>query len=252
MAVTDEFEAARTFARIARELAGKHDLHAARQRVVELAQTITGCDSAALWTLDRSGQLRLAAATDPAAAQYTIEVVSATRSGAELDCLRLSSTVRVDDLRSDPRWPDYHAAQLGSVATLSMTAFPLAVTGVGVHALVLYSDQPAFFTDELLTQGSILADHASLSLGAAASAEKAANLELALVSNRRIGIGLGVIMCQRRCTDEQAFALLRTASQTTHRKLRDLAEEVIFTGLVPEAAPGPIIAETPTLLRQSA
>jgi AmiR/NasT family two-component response regulator len=128
-----------------------------------------------------------------------------------------------------------------------MTAFPLLIDA-GVSALVLGSAQPGFFTDELLTLGSILADHAALSLSAASSGERAANLELALGSNRRIGIALGVIMCQGRCTDEQAFAVLRNASQTTHRKLRDVAEDVIFTGLVPEPASARVISVAQTCL----
>ncbi|MGX7680621.1 GAF and ANTAR domain-containing protein [Jatrophihabitans sp. DSM 45814] len=236
MGMRDEFEAARTFARIAQEMSAATDLSAAGQRIVELAKTITGCDSAALWTLEPGDQMRLRAATDPEAAEHTNEVVSASRSGVEWDCLHLSSAVRVDDLRSERRWPNYCAAQLGlGMPALSMTAFPL-LTDAGVYALVLGSAQSGFFTHELLTIGSILADHAGLSLSAASSGERAANMELALGSNRRIGIALGVIMCQDRCTDEQAFALLRKASQTTHRKLRDVAEEVIFTGLVPEPA----------------
>jgi AmiR/NasT family two-component response regulator len=36
------------------------------------------------------------------------------------------------------------------------------------------------------------------------------------------------------CTEEHAFDLLRTASQRQHHKLRDVAEEVILTGALPE------------------
>jgi AmiR/NasT family two-component response regulator len=62
-------------------------------------------------------------------------------------------------------------------------------------------------------------------------AERAvANLECALESNRRIGMAIGILMCQRQLTDDQAFAILRTQSQRRHVKVRDLAESVIFTG----------------------
>jgi DNA-binding response OmpR family regulator len=43
--------------------------------------------------------------------------------------------------------------------------------------------------------------------------DKAANLELALASNRQIGAAMGILMSQLRLTDEQAFDLLRKASQ---------------------------------------
>jgi hypothetical protein len=59
---------------------------------------------------------------------------------------------------------------------------------------------------------------------------KVANLEIALVSARRIGMAMGIVMASHHVTDEQAFDLLRQASQRLHRKLRDVAEDVIYTG----------------------
>lgn len=76
-----------------------------------------------------------------------------------------------------------------------------------------------------------LPSHLDVLLSRVRSAEcAAANLERALVSSRRIGMALGILMYQHRLTDEQAFALLRRHSQHHHVKVRDLAETVIFTG----------------------
>lgn len=61
-----------------------------------------------------------------------------------------------------------------------------------------------------------------------------ANLRLALESNRRIGTAIGILMAQRRITDDAAFELLRSASQRGHRKLRDIAEDVVLTGALPD------------------
>jgi len=60
--------------------------------------------------------------------------------------------------------------------------------------------------------------------------DKAAGLERALTSNRRIGMAVGILMCQRRLTEDQAIALLKTHSQNCNVKVRELAETVIFTG----------------------
>ncbi len=60
-----------------------------------------------------------------------------------------------------------------------------------------------------------------------------ANLKVALNSARRIGAALGIIMSAYKVTEEQAFATLRVASQHTHRKLRDVAEDVLLTGAAP-------------------
>jgi hypothetical protein len=60
--------------------------------------------------------------------------------------------------------------------------------------------------------------------------ERIGHLETALTTNRRIGIAIGIVMAGRRLTDEQAFALLREESQLRNQKLREVAEEVIYTG----------------------
>jgi AmiR/NasT family two-component response regulator len=61
---------------------------------------------------------------------------------------------------------------------------------------------------------------------------KIAHLEIALKSSRRIGMALGILMAERKIREEQAFDLLRDASQHENRKLRDIAEDVIVSGTV--------------------
>ncbi|HZZ97211.1 MAG TPA: ANTAR domain-containing protein [Jatrophihabitantaceae bacterium] len=63
--------------------------------------------------------------------------------------------------------------------------------------------------------------------------ETAANLQIALASNRRIGTAVGILMARHRITDDTAFDLLRVTSQRTHRKLRDIADDVVLTGALP-------------------
>ena len=60
--------------------------------------------------------------------------------------------------------------------------------------------------------------------------ERSEHLERALASNRRIGMALGIVMRELRCTEEQAFHVLQRASMQRNVKLRDVAEEVILTG----------------------
>jgi AmiR/NasT family two-component response regulator len=60
------------------------------------------------------------------------------------------------------------------------------------------------------------------------------NLETALRTSRQIGIAMGILMCRNGCTEDDAFAALRKASQRRQRKLRDIAEEVALTGHLPD------------------
>ena len=99
-----------------------------------------------------------------------------------------------------------------------------------VAALNLYSTKlEAFdFYDQMLAL--MLSTHVSLALTSAGLREKNANLTQALSSNRSIGAAIGVLMSQYKLTQEQAFDLLRVASQHTHRKLADIARDVAETG----------------------
>ncbi len=63
---------------------------------------------------------------------------------------------------------------------------------------------------------------------------KAEHLERALVSNRTIGTAIGILMSERRVTPDQAFTLLRERSQNSNRRLREIAEDVVLTGTLPD------------------
>ena len=60
----------------------------------------------------------------------------------------------------------------------------------------------------------------------------AEQLELALSSNREIGVAVGILMANHKLTDEQAFDLLSRVSQQTNRKLRLVALEVARAGVI--------------------
>jgi AmiR/NasT family two-component response regulator len=61
-----------------------------------------------------------------------------------------------------------------------------------------------------------------------------ANLEIALITCRRIGAAMGILMTRHSVNEHQAFQLLRAKSQTTHSKLREIADNVILTGTIDE------------------
>ena len=106
----------------------------------------------------------------------------------------------------------------------------------GVLALSYQGRQPTpaeALVGQFLVERTVALIHAER-VAAALTAEsaKVANLQLALASNRDIGVAMGIIMAGRKVTSEQAFDLLRTASQNTHRKLRDIAIDVALTGVL--------------------
>ena len=96
--------------------------------------------------------------------------------------------------------------------------------------LVWYATGPS-----LLPYGEIaeaIAHHASLALKAALERD---NLTRAMAARHRVGLAQGILMVRRQITADQAFALLKRESQSTHVKLRAIAQTVIQTGDLPLA-----------------
>jgi AmiR/NasT family two-component response regulator len=60
--------------------------------------------------------------------------------------------------------------------------------------------------------------------------DRAAGLERALTSNRRIGMAVGILMARHQLTEDKAIAVLKCHSQQHNIKLRELAETVILMG----------------------
>jgi hypothetical protein len=97
----------------------------------------------------------------------------------------------------------------------------------------MYSAEPAAFDDSAKAIGLLLSTHGALALSAVLANAKADNLLVALRTSREIGVALGVLMASHKVTREQAFDLLRIASQQAHRKIADIAQEVAETGELP-------------------
>ena len=104
--------------------------------------------------------------------------------------------------------------------------------------LVVLSDEPDAFDSAAEATAVLVAAHAGLALAASSSQDRIANLERALLSNRHIGVAVGILMSRRLITSERAFDLLRNVSQRTHRKLSAIALEVAEQGDLNDQ-PGP-------------
>ena len=80
--------------------------------------------------------------------------------------------------------------------------------------------------------GLVLSSHGSLVVTAMLARDRASNLVRALESNREVGVAMGILMHRHRLDREQAFAVLRVASQDSNRKLAEVASEVADTGVL--------------------
>jgi transcriptional regulator with GAF, ATPase, and Fis domain len=149
-----------------------------------------------------------------------------TGQGPCLDAAFTDRTVRVADMRTEQRWPEF-ARRAYDAGAGSMLSFQLYVEGDNLGALNLYARQPGAFDDESEHVGLLFAAHAAIAYAAVHNQD---NLHHAMDTRDLIGQAKGILMERFKLTSEQAFELLVQASQTTHRKLREVADELAHSG----------------------
>jgi hypothetical protein len=150
--------------------------------------------------------------------------------GPCLTAAREGREVYLADTRTDPRWPPYARAAI-EAGILSVFGIPLDLGGEASAALDVYADRPHAFDDGIV---EAIRHHAvglstTLRLGVrlARHRDTESDLKAALASRRDIDLAVGILMGQRRCTQEEAFTLLRSASNHRNVKLRDLAADMV-------------------------
>ena len=152
-------------------------------------------------------------------------------TGPCVDAILQDTVFRTDDLRTDRRWPTFAERATRTSATRSMLSFRLFLEGDDrIAGLNLYSTRTGAFDEGSEVVGTLMATHGALAVQAAAAREQAAQLQRALLTSRDIGTAMGVLMAQHKVTRTEAFDLLRVASQTSNRKLADIAADVADTG----------------------
>ena len=156
-------------------------------------------------------------------------------TGPCVDAVVEDAVCHVDDLNADARWPEFGRRAVEATGVRSMLSIRLFVEAAGdvVAALNLYSREPAAFDTESNRVALIVATHAGFALTGALVRERVADLEHALTDSREIGVAVGIVMARHRVTREQAFDLLRMAGQRTHRRVADVAADVITSGDLP-------------------
>lgn len=190
---------------------------------------IAGAEAAAV-TRGRTGQFETIAATSQLAVQVDAIQFELT-SGPCVDTVLEESVFHSVDLRTEPRWPEFAERAVAETEVRSMLSFRMFFEhGDLVAALTLYATKPDAFDDFAQTTGLVLATHGALALAGATRLERIENLEKALLTNRDIGVAVGILMTRHLASKQQAFDLLRVASQDLQRKLADVAQDVIESG----------------------
>jgi ANTAR domain/GAF domain len=207
--------------------------------VTSAVSTIDGCDWAGIFLFD--GDVVVTPAyTDPLVTEAD-SLQHLSGEGPCLDAITHRLAFYAEDLSIDSRWPGFAPAAM-AIGIRGALALPLS-SDAHPGAVNLYARFPSAFGVVDRAKAVILSSLASLALSAAYSHEdeerRAAGFAAALRTREIIGEALGILMERERISANQAFDILRRASQHLNIKLRDIAQDLVDTGEDPD------IGETP-------
>jgi len=220
---------------MARVLFAAESVDATLARIVELAvATVEGCDYAGIFQLEET-EVSTPVSTAPIVASVDA-LQHRFGSGPCLDAVAQGLTFYAEDLADDPRWPDF-GTEAVAIGVRSVLAVPLSARD-RFGALNLYARYPSAFGVVDRGKGVMLAALSSAALAGARIHEdeqrRTDGLRAALATREVIGLAQGILVERERVSPEQAFDILRRASQHLNHKLRDVAQQLVETGERPE------------------
>jgi GAF domain-containing protein len=226
------------FSETARALLSAGDVHETLDKVATLAvATIDGCDYASVFLVEQATGAT-AVSSEPVAAELDVAQRQIDQ-GPCLDAITQGMTIYVGDFGDEPRWPDF-GREATARGVRSMLACPLFVDGT-LGALNLYARYPLAFGVVDRAKAVLLAGLAAMAVSAALTHEEekrqSSNLHAALATRELIGQAQGILIERERVTADQAFDILRRASQHLNLKLRDVAQSLVDTGERPKTGP---------------
>jgi ANTAR domain len=156
-------------------------------------------------------------------------------SGPCVDAVLDDTVYLTPDVRAEDKWRPLGTRLNDTFGVRSMLAYRLHLLDrcEAIAGLNFSSDRSDAFSPADVQRGKVLAAHCALLVSAVLAQDKASNLLKAMQSNREIGVAVGILMAHHHISRDQAFDLLRLASQHTNRKLADIASDVADTGADP-------------------
>lgn len=210
-------------------MTGSYDLEEVLQLLTEQAVAILGAHGAGILLEDRSGELEFATATNDAVREA--ERRQAHRhTGACYEAFEQGAVVVANTHAQMERWPQY-ADWMRELGLHAVIGVPLTVNDRPIGALNVYREVPTEWSEsDVEVAEAIGAMSVAYILNAAQirdHRELVDQLQEALDSRGIIERAKGMLMERESMGAEEAFETLRSVSQATNRKLREIAEEVV-------------------------
>ena len=224
------------------------NLRASLQQVVDACQHLFSVTGSGLMVADAQSVLRYAVATDgPGHALEDVQLEAG--EGPCVLAFVVDEIVDTVDASTDPRWPAV-AERIGALGVHGMLGIPVHLSGIPIGSLDVYLDRPHEWDESERRALARYADVVDAMIETAVAADRAGELaeQLNYALDYRVPIerGVGYLMARDRVGHAEAFNRLRRAARGSRRKIGEVAEQLLQTGLLPtESKPaGSMPAET--------
>jgi GAF domain-containing protein len=213
------------FAELGRIRFGETEFAAALAKVADLARrTIPGADDVSITLVGTEG-----AHTAAFTGQRAMTVDEWQYQQGHGPCLAAAAanlTVTVPDLAGESRWPQWTSRAIDAGVHSSMSVgLPLRESVSG--AVNVYATEPNAFDEDAVILAETFGGYAAVAMANAhlyaGRVPLARHAQEARNSRAIIEQAKGVIMAERRCTAEEAFAVLAKVAEYSGRDLHDAA-----------------------------
>jgi hypothetical protein len=190
---------------------------------VTAVQYVPGAQYAGITVTDGRGRIDTPSAVGPYP-RLLDSIQQDHHEGPTLQAIREHDTVRVDDLSTETRWPNYRSVALAQSPIRSVLSFVLLADRRALGALSFYAERPHAFDAEAERLAFVYATHAALAWN---TLRRDIQFRDALASRDIIGQAKGMLMERHQIDAEEAFNLLRQLSQESNTAVAELARRIV-------------------------
>jgi GAF domain-containing protein len=225
------------FDELGRTSFAEHSLESLVQKVTDLAAQVIPGRPVASVTIVRGGTPATIAASAPLARELD-EVQYRHGAGPCMQAATTGRPVGVADPAADERWGPV-APTMAERGVRSVLSYPLPAQEAVSGGLNLYAHGTEANDERTLDLLGRFAAYAVVPVSNMylyrSAVERAEHLAAALDSRAVIDQAKGILMERYKLTADQAFQALARVSMASNQKVRDVAEQFVHTGHLPEA-----------------
>jgi transcriptional regulator with GAF, ATPase, and Fis domain len=154
-----------------------------------------------------------------------------TGEGPCMSSIKEQATFYIPDMAHDETWPAFSNLAAQTTGISSLLGYVLHVGEGSLGAMNVMSFEVAAFDAEAIDAGALFAAQAGVALANALThrqdEKKVEQLEEGILTRQVIGEAVGIVMATRQVNADEAFEILKTISQHTNVKLKEVAAGLV-------------------------